>query len=697
MQHTSTLRPRLLRRGPHHTSNNSSNPSRLPGSQQQQQQQQQLPQIPRGGIPSGFSNALLVLTAIAAVVGVVGVGVSTGLWAYNVHLIQDTDKAQQSEINDLNATIMIIVDILGNGTIFIDDEWTMVNAVQQSRQFMLNASLISLGTKRNYAGPDADGIFLLDTTFVPVFEEQDFAITAMGDPTTRLELDLGMLTAGVVRILQVPNKNGIIATLQDVVAVAGNTSVFLDSAFRLENDPDTTKGAMFNLTFLTSNTNRTYWVPDLSGILVLTTGNQTISDKTIDNTNAITVLDINLAIESSSSPGDLVMFDASGISTNRILTIADDDITIVGRAGTSWSVETLGLDGGTGTFNSIAVISMTQVDRFFRFRSGGGGIGGFSGIQLSSFDTDNWFLTADPNDGGDLKLFWNNTLPSANNELGDVILSVDDASKDLRLHQSGDDTIYADLDVSALTAPRTASFPDTDCVFLCESAVQNISNKDITDPSNTVRATELALNDSTSVDISASGAPSAGQVLTATSASTAAWVGPPVPTGTVLDYAGTTEPDGWLFCYGQEINRTTFAALFAVVGTTYGAGDGSTTFNLPDLRGRAIAGKDDMGGVSANRLTGTSGGVNGDGLGNSGGSQQHTLTTGQMPSHQHDTTDTARTVNNVIDIFGSGGATGWAFNGDASGTFNDLTGLTGSGNAHNNVQPTFILNKIIRT
>src|SRR3990167_8716026 len=73
--------------------------------------------------------------------------------------------------------------------------------------------------------------------------------------------------------------------------------------------------------------------------------------------------------------------------------------------------------------------------------------------------------------------------------------------------------------------------------------------------------------------------------------------------GVVVSFAGSTAPSKWLLCYGQAISRTTYAALFAVISTTYGVGDGSTTFDLHDLRGRVVAGKDDMGGTSANRLT----------------------------------------------------------------------------------------------
>lgn len=62
------------------------------------------------------------------------------------------------------------------------------------------------------------------------------------------------------------------------------------------------------------------------------------------------------------------------------------------------------------------------------------------------------------------------------------------------------------------------------------------------------------------------------------------------PTGSVMPYAGSTAPTGWLICDGSAISRTTYADLFAVIGTTYGAGDGSTTFKLPDFTDRVIQG-----------------------------------------------------------------------------------------------------------
>ncbi len=73
--------------------------------------------------------------------------------------------------------------------------------------------------------------------------------------------------------------------------------------------------------------------------------------------------------------------------------------------------------------------------------------------------------------------------------------------------------------------------------------------------------------------------------------------------GLIVTWGGAAAPAGWALCFGQEIDRVTFATLFANIGTTFGVGDGSTTFNLPDLRGRFPLGADNMGGPSADRVT----------------------------------------------------------------------------------------------
>jgi microcystin-dependent protein len=164
-----------------------------------------------------------------------------------------------------------------------------------------------------------------------------------------------------------------------------------------------------------------------------------------------------------------------------------------------------------------------------------------------------------------------------------------------------------------------------------------------------------------------------------------------VPIGGVIDWWGSTVPDGFLLCYGQAISRTTYANLFAVIGTAAGAGDGSTTFNVPDYRGRVGAGKDDMGGVSAARLNTLASTT----LGTAGGAQTHTLSSAEMPSHTHTSSNTNRLVDPPIPIglSGSGAVMNAITNYNLSGF---SVGSTGGGGAHNNIQPTIIANKIIR-
>lgn len=180
-----------------------------------------------------------------------------------------------------------------------------------------------------------------------------------------------------------------------------------------------------------------------------------------------------------------------------------------------------------------------------------------------------------------------------------------------------------------------------------------------------------------------------------------------VPPGTIVDYGGTTAPEGWLLCYGQAISRTTYVRLFDVLSTSFGSGDGSTTFNVPDLRGRVGAGKDDMGGTAAGRISNI---MTGTLLGNNGGAERHTLSVSELPSHSHGVNDPGHShgfdtsINwggaTFVTIVGGGGAAVPSSAGIID-IANATTGIsiqsTGSSGPHTNLQPTLIVNKIIKT
>jgi microcystin-dependent protein len=182
-----------------------------------------------------------------------------------------------------------------------------------------------------------------------------------------------------------------------------------------------------------------------------------------------------------------------------------------------------------------------------------------------------------------------------------------------------------------------------------------------------------------------------------------------LPAGVIFPYGGTSAPSGYLLCYGQSLLRADYADLFTAIGTTYGAADG-THFNVPDLRGRVTAGKDDMGGSSANRLTDANDGLDGDVLGDTGGGETQTLVTANLPAY----TPSGTISNGSISISHNAPATTLLTGSGADGPFTfpqagsaatisasqgassfSGTAQGGTSTAFGVVQPTIILNYII--
>ena len=150
--------------------------------------------------------------------------------------------------------------------------------------------------------------------------------------------------------------------------------------------------------------------------------------------------------------------------------------------------------------------------------------------------------------------------------------------------------------------------------------------------------------------------------------------GDTLPVGAIMPFGSDTIPENWLLCNGQAVSRTDYQQLFNTIGTTFGQGDGFTTFNLPNLQGKVVVGKDEND-------------TDFDMLGETGGEKEHTLTIDEMPSHTHKL-DTRTSAGNVYDVVTTSSNT--------TSIGEVTTESTGGGEAHNILQPYQVQNYIIK-
>jgi microcystin-dependent protein len=155
-----------------------------------------------------------------------------------------------------------------------------------------------------------------------------------------------------------------------------------------------------------------------------------------------------------------------------------------------------------------------------------------------------------------------------------------------------------------------------------------------------------------------------------------------LPAGTIVAFAGTVAPNGWLLCDGAAVGRTANASLFNVITTLYGEGDGAATFNVPDLRGRTIIG------------VGTGNGLTPRTIADTVGEESHTLTIAEIPSHFH-----GPAAGNRVLSYNASGNNGIAVGGAVKVSNDDPNAETkaiGGGQPHNNMQPSLATSYIIK-
>lgn len=168
----------------------------------------------------------------------------------------------------------------------------------------------------------------------------------------------------------------------------------------------------------------------------------------------------------------------------------------------------------------------------------------------------------------------------------------------------------------------------------------------------------------------------------------------PTLTGSIIAYAGDTTPSGYLECDGSNVSRTTYSSLFSAIGVTWGAGNGTTTFTLPDLRRRTMIGKGGTAGTGSPGIA----------VGSTGGAETKTIGTANLPSHNHfvfngdSTTSTDVAASNYATASGAIPAADYAYRIGGSDTVPNrgLSSSVGSGTAFNVMAPSAVVGYFIK-
>lgn len=251
-----------------------------------------------------------------------------------------------------------------------------------------------------------------------------------------------------------------------------------------------------------------------------------------------------------------------------------------------------------------------------------------------------------------------------------------------------DSAILLDGAVSAQTALGASPASD-DLVLLSDTDASTLKSATTTELLGTELAAwvgkgasggtaALQINGTDKLSVDSSGNTTAAGDLAVTGDLTVTGTGL-MPSGSVTQWAGSgSAPTGWLMCDGTAVSRTTYSALFTAISTTYGVGDGSSTFNLPDMQGRVAIG------AGTGRNNADDGSLTARTIGTYEGEETHTLTEAELPAHTH-----TYTKPNLLESYRNSIEAGT--NGNHSSTEDQDTGSVGSNTPHNVMQSYLVL------